>query len=613
MRTCHYIILGVEKSASDVDIKKAYRRKALEWHPDKNHHRVEEATQQFALIADAYEVLSDPQERAWYDSHRDAILRGDDKLDQTEGAAGTTSSDLMRYFSSSVYKEFKDDNTGFFAIYRNIFEKLAQEEAEAVAITKDQYEESSGGGGGGGGGVKLHYPSFGCSTTAYDSNSDSDVKQFYNAWLTFSSQKSFSWCDKFRLSEALDRRMRRAMEKENKKLRDVARKEFNETVLFLASFVRKRDPRVLAYQDQQKQKQEQARADLKARLEKEREILRAKVEAFQEQEWTRVQEENIDHENEGSESDNQQIEEEYECIICDKSFKSEQQLKNHEQNKKHLKAVEEIRLEMLYEENQLMGGSPNGDVSISPKDSAEDQDQNGEDEEEEEEEEEEEREEELEMPSRKSKSVDDEEDPLSGSDAEVVTPTFPNLKSKKKNKKKKVLTTGLDIDEAEIDKLDQDGLADLLGSVRVSSLTSPLGRSRASTPNNRRSKAQKDPREGDSDYEQEATPQSTAPASRAESPDGTGGSGKGKKMSVKKKKVRSERAAQKLLTCRTCSVDFDSKNCLFVHIKETGHDIAIETAAGSKLVLSSSVQDGFFSSDEESTRGKGKKGRGKRK
>lgn len=46
---------------------------------DKNHHRVEEATKQFAFIAEAYEVLSDPQERAWYDSHRDAILRGGTK------------------------------------------------------------------------------------------------------------------------------------------------------------------------------------------------------------------------------------------------------------------------------------------------------------------------------------------------------------------------------------------------------------------------------------------------------------------------------------------------------------------------------------------------------
>lgn len=57
------------------------------------------------------------------------------------------------------------------------------------------------------------------------------MKQFYNAWLTFSSQKSFSWCDKYRLSEAPDRRIRRAMEKENKKFRDAARKEFNDTIL----------------------------------------------------------------------------------------------------------------------------------------------------------------------------------------------------------------------------------------------------------------------------------------------------------------------------------------------------------------------------------------------
>ncbi|KAI8602813.1 DnaJ domain-containing protein, partial [Dissophora ornata] len=379
MRTCHYVVLGIEKNASDTDIKKAYRRKALEWHPDKNHHRVEEATKQFAFIAEAYEVLSDPQERAWYDSHRDAILRGDDKSNQSESSAGTTAADLMKYFSSSVYKGFQDNNAGFYAVYRNIFEKLAQEEAEAVA--NDRYEESTG---------EVHYTSFGCSTTAYDNNSDSDVKQFYNAWLTFSSQKSFSWCDKYRLSEASDRRVRRAMEKENKKFRDAARKEFNDTVLSLASYVRKRDPRFLAIQEQQKQKQKQIQADLKARIEKEKEALRAKAEKFQEQEWTRVQD---DEENEsGSENDSEdEFDQEYECIVCDKFFKSERQWKNHERSKRHLKEVEDIRLEMLHEESQLT----------------------------------------------------DEQDVLSGSDLgeqedafEVATPVYSGLKSKKKNKKK---------------------------------------------------------------------------------------------------------------------------------------------------------------------------------
>ncbi|KAI1318103.1 hypothetical protein EDD11_007155 [Mortierella claussenii] len=594
MRTCHYVVLGIEKNASDSDIKKAYRRKALEWHPDKNHHRVEEATKQFAFIAEAYEVLSDPQERAWYDSHRDAILRGDDKSDQAEGAAGTTTADLMRFFSTSAFKGFQDNAAGFFAVYRNIFETLAQEEE---ATTNDRHEESTGP-------SKVHYPSFGCSTTAYDDNSDSDVKQFYNAWLTFSSQKSFSWCDKYRLSEAPDRRVRRAMEKENKKFRDAARKEFNDTVLALALYVRKRDPRFSAYQEQLKQKQKQVQADLKARLEKEKELARAKTEQFQEQEWTRVQDE--DEDESGSENNNSEDEfdQEFECIICDKFFKSERQWKNHERSKRHLKAVEDIRLEMLHEENQLMKEqSVDGAASPPVIDHDEDDDN----------------EEELQMPIRGSKPAVDLEDVPSGSDlddtegpVEIATPIYSDLlKSKKKNKKKKnVMTTGFEIDEAEIAEMDQDGLADLLGSVRLSSSTStPLGRSRASTPsNNRRSKLQRDDWEngGDSDNEQDATPSSTAPASRAESPDGS----KPKKLSAKeKKKARSERAAQKAtLTCRVCSVDFESNNQLFAHIKETGH----ATATVASALAGSSVQDPF-SSDDDQPRGKGKKSRGKRR
>lgn len=65
MRTCYYELLEIDRTVSEEEIKKAYRRKALEWHPDKNHHRVDEATKKFALIQEAYEVLSDPHERSW--------------------------------------------------------------------------------------------------------------------------------------------------------------------------------------------------------------------------------------------------------------------------------------------------------------------------------------------------------------------------------------------------------------------------------------------------------------------------------------------------------------------------------------------------------------------
>lgn len=62
---CHYEILNIVKEASASEIKKAYRRLALQWHPDKNLENLQEAKEQFQLVQNAYEVLSDPQERAW--------------------------------------------------------------------------------------------------------------------------------------------------------------------------------------------------------------------------------------------------------------------------------------------------------------------------------------------------------------------------------------------------------------------------------------------------------------------------------------------------------------------------------------------------------------------
>ncbi len=63
---CHYEVLGVPRDVSDSDLKKAYRRLALKHHPDKNPDNIEECTRLFNTIQQAYEVLSDPQERAWY-------------------------------------------------------------------------------------------------------------------------------------------------------------------------------------------------------------------------------------------------------------------------------------------------------------------------------------------------------------------------------------------------------------------------------------------------------------------------------------------------------------------------------------------------------------------
>jgi curved DNA-binding protein CbpA len=71
MAQSHYEVLGVTPSATAEDIKKAYRQKALRWHPDTNGGSPE-AERQFKLISAAYATLSDAQRRAEYD----ASLRG---------------------------------------------------------------------------------------------------------------------------------------------------------------------------------------------------------------------------------------------------------------------------------------------------------------------------------------------------------------------------------------------------------------------------------------------------------------------------------------------------------------------------------------------------------
>ncbi len=70
-----YAVLGVARDASEDDIKKSYRRLAMQWHPDKNGG-AKEAEEKFKEITEAYDVLRDPQKRAAYDRYGEAGLRG---------------------------------------------------------------------------------------------------------------------------------------------------------------------------------------------------------------------------------------------------------------------------------------------------------------------------------------------------------------------------------------------------------------------------------------------------------------------------------------------------------------------------------------------------------
>uniref|UniRef100_A0A0D6QW29 J domain-containing protein n=1 Tax=Araucaria cunninghamii TaxID=56994 RepID=A0A0D6QW29_ARACU len=71
----YYNVLKVGRNANDEDLKKAYRKLAMKWHPDKNPNNKKDAEAKFKQISEAYEVLSDPLKRAVYDQYGEKCLK----------------------------------------------------------------------------------------------------------------------------------------------------------------------------------------------------------------------------------------------------------------------------------------------------------------------------------------------------------------------------------------------------------------------------------------------------------------------------------------------------------------------------------------------------------
>lgn len=422
----YYGLLELDVACDENEIKKAYRRLALRWHPDKNPDNVELAAARFRLIGAAHEVLSDPQERAWYDGHREALLRGetgengeaaeDEAWDEQafhdfrsgraqpsapgSTSAGLTARHIMRFLDPTLAISLattgaKADDEGFFGTYRRLFERIAAEDAQAAPYPGDAPSRP------------IDWPSFGYSHTPYLHRKGEDVplnqtpvRDFYSAWAGYQTNKSFSWKDGWKLSEAPDRRVKRLMDKENRQAREAARREYNDVVRSLVTFLRKRDPRFKAHlaaqasgaansgtatpnatPQEMARRREEAMAKRKAELEN----------AYVPQEWAQQapvevdsefetsEEEDSDREDDGeagegsgaasADQDDESQEDEadfWECVACDKTFQTRPAWENHERSKKHKTELRRLQREMRKEDKELgLGNQRRTDDTLS--------------------------------------------------------------------------------------------------------------------------------------------------------------------------------------------------------------------------------------------------------
>lgn len=337
---CFYEVLEVSRDISADDLKKTYKKLALKWHPDKNPDNIEEAKEQFQLIQQAYEVLGDPRERQWYDNHREYIIN-------SAGDTPVNELNLFKYFSPSCYKGFGDDDNGFYSVYREVFSTILIEESVYFDVDPDDI------------------PTFGRSNSDYTDI----VRTFYNFWCGFSTHKPFGWLDEYDIRQAPNRRVAKLMEKENKKIRDKAKKERNDEIQALVEFVRKRDKRVKAYAETLKLKSAENTKRMEEARKKRIKEKQKELANYKESDWSKFS--NVEAElkiiedsliaeygsSDEVDSDDDTANCLY-CVACNKVFKTEKAFQNHEKSKKHKENIELIKFEMLNDEQLLNNEEP---------------------------------------------------------------------------------------------------------------------------------------------------------------------------------------------------------------------------------------------------------------
>ncbi|MCO5596020.1 hypothetical protein L7F22_050074 [Adiantum nelumboides] len=109
----YYSILKVGRNASEDDLKRAYRKLAMKWHPDKNLTKKKEAESKFKKMSEAYEVLSDPHKRTIYDQYGEEGLKDMPVDNSFGGYANRNSSSSYKYNPKNAEDVFSEVFGGY--------------------------------------------------------------------------------------------------------------------------------------------------------------------------------------------------------------------------------------------------------------------------------------------------------------------------------------------------------------------------------------------------------------------------------------------------------------------------------------------------------------------
>ncbi|KAF9481141.1 DnaJ-domain-containing protein [Pholiota conissans] len=285
----------VSEEASEDEIKRAYRQRALETHPDKNIDDMEGATKRFARVLEAYETLSDPMSRSVYDYEKanppaaktpqepnptdsgfdsmpgnrrwdaprppssgwynwlfsgwswqtptDPLLRYIPeeyiaRNSHVERPHGISARDICEYFNLAVQKASWQENgrdQSLFTLFRNLFECIAYDEMKWANDFSGQI------------------PDFGCGNSAWcpedDRNSQHYAQDFYEYWLNFDTRKSFEWMNPCQAPPGLEGypEVQRKLAKENRKAHKAYQEQYRETIQNIVDLLLRGDPRFLMH------------------------------------------------------------------------------------------------------------------------------------------------------------------------------------------------------------------------------------------------------------------------------------------------------------------------------------------------------------------------------